>query len=168
MKRLFLYLFVAATAPFLTSCEGPEGPPGPPGYSVEAEVFEVNATFSQANFFSQTYGLSPTILPSDNILVYELYSVDQGIDAWALLPQVYYFDQGQAQYNYNFSFDQFTLLIDADFDRNLLPASFTQNKIFRIVIIPGYFSARWGVDISDYHAVVEALNLKGKPVKRLN
>lgn len=168
MKRIILAFVTLSVSVFLSSCEGPAGPPGPPGFSVEAEVFEVTANFNAGNFYSQTYGLAPNILPSDNILVYELYAVDQGIDAWALLPQVYYFDQGQAQYNYNFSFDQFTLLIDADFDRSLLPASFTQNKIFRIVIIPGFFSARWSVDINDYHAVVRALNLENKPVTRLN
>src|SRR5690606_25269144 len=172
MKRLFLFLIAAAGTTFFTSCEGPEGPPGPPGptgYSAEAEVFEVNANFNAFNNYSQTYALTPHILPSDNILVYELYAVEQGIDAWALLPQVYYFPGfGQAQYNFNFSYDQFTLLIDADFDRNLLPASFVQNKIFRIVIIPGYFSARWGVDINDYNAVIRALNLEGEPIKQLN
>ncbi len=170
MKKLFLLLFASFAT--LTSCEGPEGPPGPPGstgYSAEAEVFEVNTTFTAANNFSQTYVLNPFILQSDNILVYELYAVEQGIDAWALLPQVYYFSGlGSAQYNYNFSYDQFTLLVDADFDRNQLPANFLQNKVFRIVIIPGQFSARWSVDISDYNAVVRALNLEGKPIKQLN
>jgi len=167
MKKLFLSLVLAGSAIF-TSCEGPEGPQGPTGYSAESEVFEVTTTFTSANNFSQVYGLNPNILTSDNILVYELYEVQDGIDAWALLPQVYYFEQGTAQYNYNFSFDQFTLLVDADFDRNLLPADFLQNKIFRIVVVPGYFSARTSLDINDYDAVVRAMGLEGKPVKQLN
>lgn len=150
------------------SCEGPEGPQGPTGYSAESEVFEVTTSFTSGNSFSQTYALTPTILQSDNILVYELYDVQDGIDTWALLPQVYYFDQGTAQYNYNFSYDQFTLLIDADFDRNLLPATFTQNKVFRVVIVPGYFSSKSSLDTSDYNAVIKALNLEGKPVKQLS
>ena len=166
MKKVFLFLAIASTAIF-QSCEGPAGPQGPAGYSAESEVFEVNTSFTTANNFSQTYGLTPNILPSDNILVYELYDVQDGFDTWALLPQVYYFDEGSAQYNYNFSYDQFTLLIDADFDRTLLPANFTQNKVFRIVIVPGYFSSRSGVDITDYDAVVKSLGLEGKPVRQL-
>ncbi len=167
MKKSALILFASVIGMLGSSCMGPEGPVGPPGYTAEAEVFEVNASFGPGNFYSQTYGLFPNILPSDNILVYELYSVDQGFDTWALLPQVYYFNQGQAQYNYHFSYDQFTLFIDADFDLNLLPPSFIQNKIFRIVVIPGYFSGRYRINFNDYHQVEQAFNLKGKPIKRL-
>jgi hypothetical protein len=47
------------------------------------------------------------------------------------------FDGGTAQYNYNFSFDQFSILLDASFPLNQLPTSFTLNKTFRIVIVPG-------------------------------
>jgi hypothetical protein len=56
-----------------------------------------------------------------------VYQVNEngGIDTWALLPQIYYFDGGTAQYNYNFSFDQFSILLDASFPLNQLPTSFT-------------------------------------------
>lgn len=166
MKKIFLFL--AATGIIsLSSCEGPEGPPGPTGYTAESEVFEVNTSFTPSNNYSQIYALNPNILPSDNILVYELYDVQDGFDTWALLPQIYYFPEGQAQYNYNFSYDQFTLLIDADFDLSLLPANFTQNKIFRIVVVPGYFSKE-SVDIKNYDAVIEALKLEGKPIKQID
>lgn len=166
MKKIFLFL--AATGIIsLSSCEGPEGPQGPAGYSAESEVFEVNTTFTPGNNYSQVYALNPNILPSDNILVYELYDVQDGFDTWALLPQVYYFPQGQAQYNYNFSYDQFTLLIDADFDRSLLPINFTNNKIFRIVIVPGYFSKE-NLNIQDYDSVIEALKLENKPIRQMD
>ena len=51
---------------------------------------EVNPSFTQANGFSVTYALDPVIFSSDNILVYELVDTADGIDTWALLPQVYY------------------------------------------------------------------------------
>lgn len=166
MKKVLLFFAVAAMAT-IQGCEGPEGPQGPTGYSAESEVFEVNPSFTAANNFSQTYSLQPTILNSDNILVYELYDVQDGIDTWALLPQVYYFPEGTAQYNYNFSYDQFTLLIDASFDRTLLPSTFTLNKIFRVVIVPGYFSKQ-NLNVRDYNSVITALNLQHKPVRRIN
>ncbi len=168
MKKLFLFFAAAGTMMF-SSCEGPEGPAGQPGYSAESAVFEVNTTFTAGNNFSQTYLYPSNILPTDNVLIYELYAVEQNIDAWALLPQVYYFTGlGSAQYNYNFSYDQFTLLVDADFDRNLLPANFLQNKIFRVVVVPGMQWGRMSIDVSDYDAVVRSLGLEGKPVRRLN
>lgn len=166
MKKIFLFLTTIGVFS-LSSCEGPEGPPGPAGYSAESEVFEVNTTFTPGNNYSQIYALNPNILWTDNILVYELYDVQDGFDTWALLPQIYYFPEGQAQYNYNFSYDQFTLFIDADFDRSLLPANFTQNKVFRIVVVPG-MEFKESVDIQNYDAVIEALKIQGKPIKQMD
>lgn len=166
MKKLFPFLAIAGMFA-VQSCEGPAGPPGPAGYTAESEVFEVSTSFSSITNYSQTYPLNPDIRPEDNILVYELYNVQDNIDTWALLPQVYYFPQGTAQYNYNFSYDQFTLLIDASFDRALLPTNFTQNKIFRIVVIPGYFSKQ-DFHKMDYVEVVQMLGLEGKPIKRIS
>ena len=164
MKRIFLFLAVAASGLFV-SCEGDRGPAGP-----ASEVFEVNTTFTAANDFAQTYALNPEIFTSDNLLVYELVNTNDNIDTWALLPQVYYFPQGQAQYNFNYSFDQFTILTDADFDMTLLPASFTNNKVFRVVIVPGYFSKGTApvVDYKDYDAVIKAFNIDDSHVTKLN
>jgi hypothetical protein len=172
MKKIFLLLAVVAMTAF-HSCEGPEGPqgaPGTPGFSAEAEVFEVTGVnFTQTNDWFLTYGLNPVILESDNLLIYELVNTNDGIDAWAQLPQIYYFDQGQAQYNFNFSYDQFSIFIDADFDFNTLPLTFTQNKVFRIVIVPGYFSkGTQQVDYSDYNAVIKAFSIDDSNVRRLN
>lgn len=171
MNKIFLFLAVAALA--LQSCEGPEGPAGQqgnPGFSAEAEVFEVtDVDFTVANDWFQTFALNPVILQSDNVLVYELVNTNDNIDTWALLPQVYYFPEGQAQYNFSFSFDQFSIFIDADFDFNALPATFTSNKIFRIVIVPGYFSkGTQAVDYNDYNAVIEAFGINDKNIKVLN
>lgn len=171
MKKLFLlFAFIAVGA--ISSCEGPQGPAGQngtPGFSAESEVFEVaNVSFNSTNNWFTTYGLNPTILATDNVLVYELVNTNDNIDTWALLPQIYYFDAGQAQYNFNFSYDQFSLFIDADFDMNLLPSTFTQNKIFRIVIIPGYTAKGSSeVDFENYNEVIEKYNIDDSQVKTL-
>lgn len=169
-KILLLFAFIAVGA--ITSCEGPQGPPGQngtPGFSAESEVFEVsNVSFTAANNWFVTYGLNPTILTTDNILVYELVNTNNNIDAWSLLPQIYYFDAGQAQYNFNFSYDQFSLFLDADFDMNLLPTSFTQNKVFRIVIIPGYTAkAASEINFENYNEVIERFKIDDSQVQIL-
>lgn len=171
MKKIILLLAVAVVGMVgFQSCTGPEGIPGRDGndgYSAESEVFEVSTSFNQANFFATTFGLNPVILDSDNILVYELVNTNDGIDTWALLPQIYYFNEGSAQYNFDFSYDQFTIFIDADFDKNLLPSAFTSGKTFRIVIVPGYFSNKSAVDTKDYNAVIKAYGIDDSNVKTL-
>ncbi len=173
MKKI-LTLFAVVGLIAFSSCEGPEGPPGqdgqtgPPGFV--NEIFEVNMSFTGANNYSTTFPLNPVIDKNDNILVYELVNTNGGIDTWALLPQVYYFNGGTAQYNFDFSYDQFSIFIDASFALNTLPASFTTNKIFRVVIIPGaiYNKSVNKPDYSDYNAVIKKYNIDDSNVKRLN
>jgi len=173
MKKI-LTLFAVVGMMAFTSCEGPEGPPGADG--LIGEVFEVNTNFTAANNYGQTYPLSPKIYSGDNLLVYELVNTNNGIDTWALLPQLYYFPAGSAQYNYEFSFDQFTILVDGNFPLNQLPSSFLTNKTFRIVIVPGNDGVNSGgpnskmakADYSDYNAVIKKYNIDDSNVKKLN
>lgn len=173
MKKI-LTLFAVVGLIVFSSCEGPEGPPGQDGYNaVDAEVFEVGPDFTAANGYSVTYPLDPVMLSGDNILVYELVSTG-GVDTWALLPQIYYFNNGleTAQYNYTFTFNQFRIFIKGSLsDYSQLPASFRTGKTFRVVIIlgdDGTYGKKAKVDYSDYNAVIEKYNIDDSNVKRIN
>jgi hypothetical protein len=175
MKKIITLLAVITMFGF-QGCEGPEGPPGQDG--LIAEVFEETITFSSTNNYSITFPLSPKIYSGDVLLVYELVNTNNGIDTWALLPQIYYFTQGTAQYNYDFSYDQFSIFIDASFSLSQLPNSFLLNKTFRIVIVPGDDGVNSGgptskasvnkVDYSDYNAVIAKYNIDDSNVKKIN
>lgn len=124
-----------------------------------AEVFEVTRTFNINNGYSTLIDLGLPIYSSDMILVYHLYDVVGGEDVWRLMPQTYYFnDGGELDYNYDFTRYDVNLFLDANFPLVDLSSSWTQNQIFRIVIIPGYFSNKGTkqVDFNDYRAVIKA------------
>lgn len=175
MKKILLLLAVVGITS-LIGCEGdpgPIGPQGPQGPMGESEVFEVTTDFlpntdSELSYRS-FFDLDPAILPADNLLIYELAGVQNNLDIWKLLPQVYTFsDGGIAQYNFDFTTNDFSIFIDANFDRGTLPAAWVQNKTFRIVIVPGFFS-RGGtpVDYNDYYGVIKAYNIDDSNVKVL-
>ncbi|MDL2141998.1 hypothetical protein QQY79_05660 [Flavobacterium tructae] len=176
MKKI-LTLFAVAVVGLITfsSCEGPEGPVGPPGAdSAIPYVYEV-----KANFVGPNYSVTSTpsgMLSGDNILVYELVSTSAP-DSWALLPQVYYFNNGleTAQYNYTFSKNRVTIFITGSLsDYSQLPSSFRLGKVFRVVIIPGDdgINAKTGKKVTtdnlDYNAVIKKYNIDDSNVKQLN
>ncbi|MFC0777905.1 hypothetical protein [Flavobacterium sp. HJSW_4] len=175
MKKI-LTLFAVIGLIAFSSCEGPEGPPGPVGpEGPVAEVFEVTMNFTAANSYGQTFPLSPKIYSGDVLLVYELVNTNSGIDTWALLPQLYYFAGGSAQYNFDFSYDQFQIFIDSNFPLNQLPTTFLNNKTFRVVIVPGDDGVNSGgpnskmkADYSDYNEVIKKYNIDDSNVKKLN
>lgn len=179
MKRIFLLLAVVAMTA-LQSCEGDQGPPGRDGVTVVSEVFEVTTNFLPSANPEDTYrsyfDLNPAIFASDVVLVYQLSgsytSNGQQFDIWKLLPQVYTFDDGGIfQYNYDFSPNDFSIFIDANFNVGSLDASWTQNKTFRIVIVPGDFSARPAKgsesQFSNYYEVIKKYNIDDSNVKVL-
>ena len=168
MKKI-LTLFAVVGLIAFTSCEGPEGPPGEPGPI--SYVYEVDANFVGPNY-SVTSNPSG-MLSGDNILVYELVGTSGG-DSWALLPQIYYFNDGleTAQYNYSFSKNRVTIFIDGSLsDFSQLPSSFRTGKTFRVVIIPGddgINAKKVKTDYSDYNAVIKKYNIDDSNVKKLN
>jgi len=163
MKKIIL-LFSAVAMVVLQGCEGPMGPPGPPGSGLEAEVFEVTRSFGPNNNYSSLITLNPPILDSDVVLVYLLWDVDNGTPIWRLMPQTVQLNEGDLQYNFDFTpFDVNLFLSSADFPLTILGPQWTQNQTFRIVLVPGYFgSAR--VDFNDYNAVMNMLDLKEEDV----
>ena len=168
MKKI-LTLFAVVGLIAFSSCEGPEGPPGQD--ATIPFVFEVTTDFVGPNYEKNVPVQG--MLSGDNILVYELVGTSGG-DKWALLPQIYYFNDGTetAQYNYNFSKNNVTIFIDGSLsDFSQLPNSFRLGKTFRIVIIPGddgINAKKVKPDYSDYNAIIQRYNIDDSNVKKLN
>lgn len=161
MKKILTLLVLLIVLGF-QSCTGPAGPPGfngVDGVSVEAEVFEVTRSFSPQGNYESLVVLNPPIFPSDVVLVYILWDVDNGTPIWRLMPQTVQLDQGDLIYNYDFTrFDVNFFLSSADFSLNILGPQWTNNQTFRIVLIPGYF-ANARINYQDYENTMLMLGL---------
>jgi hypothetical protein len=168
MKKIFTLLGVIGLFG-LQSCVGPEGPPGDPGYNVEAEVYEI----TNVDFLSSSYSIVAdfphTILSSDMVLVYRLSDIYQGEDVWKLQPENYYFTDGTLDFGYDFDFTRYDVSIYMNGnDLESVDGIYRLDQIFRIVIIPGYFSNKSTVNLKDYNAVMKAYHLNDTSIKKLN
>ena len=172
MKKIFLLLAVLGTI-ILTGCTGPEGAPGRDGFSSESEVFElknINFSYSASAGYTIYQALNPPILASDIILIYRMNgTIDASTPIWQLIPRTLFLDQGELDYDFDFSRLDFTIYAGGNYDLALTP-SYINNQTFRIVIIPGSFGARTTVkaDYSDYNAVIKKYNIDDSHVKILN
>lgn len=81
------------------------------------------------------------------------------------------FEEGTLQYDFIHTFDAINIFLDAQFDLAELGAGWTQEQVFRIVIIPGEFvngrTAGKGLDYNNYEAVAKFFNIKESDVKKL-
>ena len=176
MKRIFLLLAVIGLTS-LSSCDGDTGPQGPVGPAgpgdgdTISEVFElqnVNFQLNQNNEYTIYEELNPVIFDSDNILIYRLSgTIDPQTPIWQLIPRTLYLDEGELDYDFDFSAVDFTIYAGGTYNLATTP-QFINNQTFRIVIIPGYFSKMPDLDFNDYDSVIKAFNIDDSIVKVLN
>lgn len=181
-KLYFLLSLVFITA---TSCtegemgppgpQGPEGPPGEPG--LIGTVFDIEGDFTSSNEYSLLVTYSDftdvEVFETDVVLVYLQVGTDgeaggEPVYVWRLLPQTYYLEGGGTmQYNYDYTFFDTSIFLDANVDLGTLGSEFTQNQVFRIAILPAEFAQNSGVDLSNYQAVESALKLEQRDIPQL-
>lgn len=138
-----------------------------------SEVFElknINFGFDGGNSYSIYQTLNPQIYPSDVILIYRLSgTIDSSTPIWQLIPRTLYLNEGELDYDFDFSQEDFTIYAGGTYDLALTP-NYINNQTFRIVIIRGYLSNKMkvGLDLSDYNAVVNAFHIDQSNIKVLN
>lgn len=157
------------------ACEGPEGPPGIPGpkgdpgedgINVHAAVFEYVFDFVAPDYSAVLSFEELQAAESDVVLVYLLWGINEvdgdEIDIWRMLPQSEMHELGWLQYNYDFTWDDALLFMEAEFPLSELDPGYTENQVARVVVIPGDIippGGRINVDLNDYHAVRKAFGL---------
>lgn len=157
MKKICI-LFIAAMSIITLSCEGPEGPPGQDGGLIVSPAFEIELDFTAGNNYQyfESYGFE--IFPSDVTLVYILWEIDNGQEVWRLVPQTVEFDDGTLVYNYDFTRTEVRFFLDGTVDFDFLDSSWTQNQVFRVVVVPADNVGKQ--NFSDLNFVMEAYGIK--------
>jgi hypothetical protein len=170
MKKIIMLLAVIGMFS-LQGCAGPEGPPGIPGEDgLIAEVFElknVNFTYDATDGYLIYQKFTPNIYASDVILIYRLSgTINSTTPIWQLIPRTIFLSQGnELDYDFDFSKEDFTIYAGGTYNLSLTP-QYLNNQTFRIVIVPGSFST--SVDISNYNAVMSALNVNESQIQKIN
>ena len=212
MKRLLQFIMLFFAIALVQACKGPEGDPGPqgePGVAGPAgpqgpagtpgtaQVFELAWTFTAEDNYelvagyediADFYEIDLQVGEDDIVLAYmNIYTATDAdnnpIPFWSPLPQTFY--PNQKPLTYNFAFTNVAFLLNMEAEADVLAAlspGYTDNQLFRIVVIPGQklrtgtgagsqkpidILKRLQVDINDYNAVIEYFGFKGKEVKRL-
>lgn len=162
MKKILLAILVISA---VAACRGPRGYQGDPGINLLGQTFEKRVNFgyeSGSNMFSVVVDIPAGIdvYDSDAILVYRLESVPANnggtIDTYSLIPQEFYLPEGTITYVYNHTANDVELLIDGDFYLGNLGPVFTDNQIFRFVILPSDWANDQDINIETYSDLLDS------------
>lgn len=167
MKKLTLILAFIGMIGLTTACSNEDDIDN----DTIAEAFELrNIDFIENN--PQNYSiyrtLDPQIFASDVILIYRLVgTIDSSTPIWQQIPRTEYLPEGELDYDFDFSKEDFTIYARSTYDALGLTPSFVTNETFRIVIVPAFLSNKGAsqVDFSDYNAVIKAYNIDESKIK---
>jgi len=168
MKRILTIIPVLAL--LLTACQGPQGPPGFDGFNgidgedgaiIASSAFEIEIDFNAADNYEyiEPYGFD--VLPSDVTLVYILWETIDGQDVWRFVPQTVQFSDGTLVYNYDFTQEDVHFFLEGTTDFSILDTSYTQNQIFRVVVVPADNVGR--IDHSNLEAIMARYDINEFP-----
>ena len=160
MKKI-LILCITLSSILITSCEGPEGPQGSDGSDgglIVSQAFEIELDFTTSNNYEylEPYGFQ--VYPTDVTLVYILWEVSNGQEIWRLLPQNVEFNDGTLTYNYDFTQIDVRFFLDGTVDFETLDSVWTQNQVFRVVVVPADNVGRQ--NYSDINVIMDAYNIE--------
>lgn len=186
MKKVTLLLGAFITL-LMISCEvnGIDGRDGQNGFDGEngldgvdaplPKVIDVVGTFTLNNDFGIRHTFDKNtieVLPTDVVLVYLLWDQVDGddgelIDVWRLLPQTRILDQGLLIYNYEHTFVDVDIFLEADFDLSTLPSVDTDDQVFRIAVLPAETTGKSSLDRSNISSVMAYLGVEDKDVQKV-
>ena len=170
MKKIITLLAIVGMFS-LQGCTGPEGIPGPAGQDgLLSEVFElknVNFEYDSTEGYTIYQTLTTSIYASDVILIYRLSgTINLTTPIWQLIPRTIFLDQGnELDYDFDFSKEDFTIYAKGNYDISMTP-QYLENQTFRIVIVPGAFSAN--LKTSNYEDVMARLNINESQIQKIN
>ncbi len=149
MKMKTNYIFFAALLlpMIIIACEGPQGPSGPEGPSgpqgptILPASFDFTADLSEDNEFEAFMDIPQEIeiLDSDIFIAYVLedYIEEEDLEIWRQLPVTDFTDEGTRIINFDFTFIDVRIFLDADYQLGQNDEFF--ELLFRAVHIPADF-----------------------------
>ncbi len=175
MKK-FTLVFVAFLTIFLIGCEGPRGLDGIDGADgLIGSVVDVEGTFNVENDYTIAFDFPNTleVFETDVVLVYLLFNQTEDsngdpVDIWRLMPQTRILDQGLLQYNFDYTFFDVTMFLEADFDLATLMPGDTDNQVFRIAVLPAEsIAGKSSLDRSNIAEVMSFLEVNDTDVQKI-
>lgn len=167
MKKIGILLFCMSF--FLVSCSSDDDFVDTDTIGV---AFEVTANFNESNDYRESYIIDPPLISGDMVLIYRR-DPQQTADVWELLPTAnfFFFNEegainGFINYRYEFSPSNYDIILEFDTPEPIA-TSFTNNQLFRVVIVPSDLVQSFNSDFKDINEVLSKLSINESDIENI-
>ena len=166
------YLLLSAVALMslgtFTSCDNDSSGSSYNDNDTYSTVYDITASFAKGTdgIYAISRAFNNSIPSTDVVLVYRLKEVKNGLNVWQQIPRTLYLDQGELDYDFDFTRSDIKIMAGGNYDISTTP-SYLTNQTFRIVFVPAAAGKNANVDYTDYYSVIKFYGISDLNVPKL-
>ena len=138
MKKLFPLLMVAIFGFMMISCERTEYVENPADYPAVYDLKNVNFSYNATDGWNYGQSFKNPMLDQDYVVIFRQTGTSGNAPVWQQIPRTLYLDQGELDYDFDFSKNHFMIYAGGTYDLSTTP-QYLNNQTFRVVLVPAVY-----------------------------
>lgn len=140
MKKLLPLLFLFIASAFVLSCNDDDDNyvDVQVDYPAVYDLRNVNFTNSPTLGWVYSQSFTRPMLDQDYVVIFRQAGIDNGNPVWQHIPRTLYLNEGELDYDFDFTKNDFAIYAGGNYDISTTP-QYLNNQTFRVVLVPAEF-----------------------------
>lgn len=138
MKKLFPFLLLFITSFILFNCKEDDEVQVQVDYPAVYDLRNVNFSYNATDGWTYRQSFTKPLLDQDYVVIFRQTGTSGNAPVWQQIPRTLYLDQGELDYDFDFSKNDFMIYAGGTYDLSTTP-QYLNNQTFRVVLVPAVF-----------------------------
>ncbi|AZI39315.1 hypothetical protein [Epilithonimonas vandammei] len=138
MKKLFPFLLLFITSFILFNCKEDDEVQVQVDYPAVYDLRNVNFSYNATDGWSYGQSFKKPLLDQDYVVIFRQTGTSGNAPVWQQIPRTLYLDQGELDYDFDFSKNDFMIYAGGTYDLSTTP-QYLNNQTFRVVLVPAVY-----------------------------
>lgn len=138
MKKLFPFLLLFITSFILFNCKEDDEVQVQVDYPAVYDLRNVNFSYNATDGWTYRQSFTNPLLDQDYVVIFRQTGTSGNTPVWQQIPRTLYLDQGELDYDFDFSKNDFMIYAGGTYDLSTTP-QYLNNQTFRVVLVPAVF-----------------------------
>lgn len=140
MKKLLPFLLLLVGSLFIFSCKDDDDVyvQVDVDYPAVYDLRNVNFSYNATDGWNYYQAFSRSMLDQDYLVIFRQVGSSDGTPVWQQIPRTLYLTQGELDYDFDFTKNDFMIYAGGTYDISTTPQYIT-NQTFRVVLVPAVY-----------------------------
>ena len=138
MKKLFPFLLLFITSFILFNCKEDHEVQVQVDYPAVYDLKNVNFSYNATDGWNYGQSFKNPMLDQDYVVIFRQTGTSGNAPVWQQIPRTLYLDQGELDYDFDFSKNDFMIYAGGTYDLSTTP-QYLNNQTFRVVLVPAVY-----------------------------